>query len=629
MISYREIIILKELRGQEEYVNSTYIAEKLAVSSRTVKRDIKNLIEVLNQNGANIEATNKGYKIIIEDKEKYKNFSGKYLNDKEVESNGKEKIRKIIALLVTHEYINQDAIVAKLYLSRSTLNKLINEVKNELGEYSIQLNNKPHYGYFIEGNELDIRNCMVKYLVGVINEDEFVISDELAEYDKKRCGKLYKDIIEIFKEERLIKTDIEVDYLVKYIIVSAFRCKSDYSISFDGILNFSLENRIIAVAERISKVTMDTFGVNLKLEDIFYIAYLIGNSYEESKKIQDNKSYFNESVKNCLKEIKRVYNIDFFKDEKLILGLENHLYTSCFRYCLNASLNNPLIAKIKSKYAQAYDYSILCSEILKKEYNMKLSEEDIGYIALHFAASLERDIMNNNIKVIIVCSSGVGTAELIKSRIMKNMPNVSVIGVYPEYMLDVLDLSGVDLIISTVETINFNIDKEIVNVSPLLLREDIVKLNEHISRQREYDYLETLMIDKLFFLDISAENKEEAIECMCQRLIGNEIISQETAEAIKNREKISSTEINDLVAIPHCIAGTGKKSVIAVGILEKPILWDKTFVQLVFLGSLDPNIAENRHVFTMLYKLTKKKEKVKELIKLKNLSEFKRKLFVK
>jgi mannitol/fructose-specific phosphotransferase system IIA component (Ntr-type)/galactitol-specific phosphotransferase system IIB component len=260
---------------------------------------------------------------------------------------------------------------------------------------------------------------------------------------------------------------------------------------------------------------------------------------------------------------------------------------------------------------------------------MKLSEEDIGYIALHFAASLERDIMNNNIKVIIVCSSGVGTAELIKSRIMKNMPNVSVIGVYPEYMLDVLDLSGIDLIISTVETINFNIDKEIVNVSPLLLREDIVKLNEHISRQREYDYLETLMIDKLFFLDISAENKEEAIECMCQRLIGNEIISQETAEAIKNREKISSTEINDLVAIPHCIAGTGKKSVIAVGILEKPILWDKTFVQLVFLGSLDPNIAENRHVFTMLYKLTKKKEKVKELIKLKNLSEFKRKLFVK
>ena len=55
--------------------------------------------------------------------------------------------------------------------------------------------------------------------------------------------------------------------------------------------------------------------------------------------------------------------------------------------------------------------------MFKEEYGISMTEEDIGYIALHFAASLERYIMNNSLKAIIVCSSGVGTAELLKTRI--------------------------------------------------------------------------------------------------------------------------------------------------------------------------------------------------------------------
>ena len=57
-----------------------------------------------------------------------------------------------------------------------------------------------------------------------------------------------------------------------------------------------------------------------------------------------------------------------------------------------------------------------------------MTEEDVGYIALHFAASLERNIMNNNIKIMIVCGSGVGTAELLKARILKRFPNIHIEG---------------------------------------------------------------------------------------------------------------------------------------------------------------------------------------------------------
>ena len=59
------------------------------------------------------------------------------------------------------------------------------------------------------------------------------------------------------------------------------------------------------------------------------------------------------------------------------------------------------------------DYLSLFSNVFRYEYNVNITEEDIGYIEIHFAASLERDIMNNSIKAIIVCSSGVGTAEML------------------------------------------------------------------------------------------------------------------------------------------------------------------------------------------------------------------------
>ena len=56
--------------------------------------------------------------------------------------------------------------------------------------------------------------------------------------------------------------------------------------------------------------------------------------------------------------------------------------------------------------------------------------------------------MNNSLKAIIVCSSGVGTAELLKTRITKKFQNIAIKGVYPAYILDSLELSDIDLIIS-------------------------------------------------------------------------------------------------------------------------------------------------------------------------------------
>ena len=629
MISDRMCGILKELNSNKNsYTNSNELANMLGVSSRTIKRDLKEIIEILKNNGADIDATNQGYKLIINDDESFSKFINENLsNVSDINGKKSDKINGILELLLSNKYINQDKIADELYISRSSINKVMMDVKKVLSEYNITIQNKPHYGYILEGEEIDIRNCMVRFLTERKEDNSILISDRLITSNKDDYHELLEDIKEIFKSLKIRKNDIEICYITRYIIISLFRVRNNFEIKLDESINISLDNSIISASRSIANKISDKFNVSFSFEDILYISYIIGNDHVEIKELDDSKTSVEQMVIHAIDKIKVEYDIDFFRDDTLIKGLINHLYTSYSRYCLNVTLDNPLIDLIKSKYIEAYNYSILFSKVFKEEYCINMTEEDIGYVALHFAASLERDIMNNNLKAIIVCSSGVGTAELLKTRIVKKFPNIVIQGVYPVYILDSLELSDIDLIISTVNLKDEALENEIINVSPLLTDEDTEKINEHIKKQRDYEYLQDLMSEELFFTGIDANSKEEVLDIMTKSMIEHGIITEETKDLILKREEVSSTEINDLVAIPHCIAKENKNSILAIGILNKSIQWDKGQVQLVFLGVLDPKVKQNRKVFTMLYKLTKRVEKVRELTNIEEISYFKKKLF--
>lgn len=629
MISDRMSKIIKELNNSKKsYINSIELADMLGVSSRTVKRDLKEISEILKDNGAEVEATNQGYRLIINEDELFSQFIDENISSSaEVSGKKSDKVNGILELLLSNLYINQDKIADELYISRSSINKVMMDVKNILSEYKITIQNKPHYGYILEGNEIDIRNCMVRFLTQRKEDNSILISNRLVGFKEEDYYNLLEEIKNIFKDLKIRKNDIEINYITRYIVISIFRVKYNCEIVLDDNINISLDNSIISASKTIAKKIKERFKVEFTFEDILYISYIIGNNHIEIKELDDSGISVEQMVIYAIDKIKNEYDIDFFRDGTLLKGLINHLYTSYSRYCLNVTLDNPLINLIKSKYIEAYNYSILFSKVFKEEYGISMTEEDIGYIALHFAASLERSIMNNSLKAIIVCSSGVGTAELLKTRITKKFQNIAIKGVYPAYILDSLELSDIDLIISTVRLEGVSLEREVINVSPLLTDEDEEKINEHVKKQRDYDYLQNLMSDDLFFINIEASSKEEVIEIMTKTMIERDIITKETKEQILKREEMSSTEITNLVAIPHCIAKENKNSVLAIGILKRPIMWDKSQVQIVFLGVLDPQVKQNRKVFSMLYKLTKKVDKIKELVSIDELSYFKKKLF--
>ena len=71
-------------------------------------------------------------------------------------------------------------------------------------------------------------------------------------------------------------------------------------------------------------------------------------------------------------------------------------------------------------YPLAFELAVIAGEIIEENFQFRTQENEIGFLAMHFGAALERKGLNEKNqerKAIIVCYAGVATAMLIKERL--------------------------------------------------------------------------------------------------------------------------------------------------------------------------------------------------------------------
>lgn len=141
-----------------------------------------------------------------------------------------------------------------------------------------------------------------------------------------------------------------------------------------------------------------------------------------------------------------------------------------------------VISAIKNNYPFALELAVYSNEIIKEVTEVNLSEDDIGFIALHFAAALERfkgNSKKNRKDVIIVCQNGVGTSLLLKVRLEGRFKEkVNIVDIIPKYEFNEDVLNSSDLIVSTVPLgVNSN---KIVYVKSLLDSDEINLIDDKL-----------------------------------------------------------------------------------------------------------------------------------------------------
>ncbi|MEY8354948.1 BglG family transcription antiterminator [Lachnospiraceae bacterium 54-53] len=601
-------------------VTSALIAELLEISTRTVKRKIWILDGILKENGAFVVSNKFGYTIEIENQEKFDVFwkkQIKVINDLSIND---EVSLKIIELLLTNSYITQDEISLKVFISRGTINKYIKEVKLILEKEKIILSNRPHYGYYLIADEIDVRNYMVKLFFKEDNFDSVLLNSFL------NFPAFYKEFIQILDKLGYPEHEVKRQNLMKYIIVIINRnLHHNYIETLESQIYISGKSQSLAV--KIKELIQSFYGLVLNQNDLVYISYLLGNYFNprETNGIYD-VDFFEKLLDVFYKEINDVYQQDFSKDETLRRGLMQHLINSYSRLYINAELGNFFVSLIKSQYIEAYNYAVLCGNILRESYDIHVGEGDLAYIAMHFCAAMERMESGNKYKAIIVCESGIGMAEMFKARLKNQISSLEVDSVTSIKNLEETDLSDILLIISSVPIPKI-INKPFILVNPLLLDKDIEKIKEYLSDYRNMNDYKKLFSKELFFPQLYVRNKKELLDQVCDELIKKNIIHPGNKKEILNREELSSTEVNRYVAIPHCIIESGNKTTFTVITLKNPIEWGRGEARLVFIGVIARNSTLNKKIFPLLYKLTMDTQKVESLSNTVDFDEFIQKLF--
>ena len=185
-------------------------------------------------------------------------------------------------------------------------------------------------------------------------------------------------------------------------------------------------------------------------------------------------------------------DIPFHSDDILIEDLVKHLTVMVRRFAMDVLEENVQAEAVRERYPDIYKAAAVACQVLQ-ELGLpgQVRDSDIGYVAMHFAASAER-IQENEQKIVaaVVCPTGISSSRMLAAGLRKSFPGIEIRRVLSAFNIDARALweEGIDLIISTVD---LKTDFPWMRVSQILqaqdmmrIRNEIVRINRERIRQR-------------------------------------------------------------------------------------------------------------------------------------------------
>ena len=624
MISKKHSIIIKYLSEKNEYVTAVELSQLIGVSVRTIKRYIQDLNYYFTDYGVEITSTKGiGYKLKGSPKEimRIKSEAVKFIDGFDMDDTLEGRIKRVICIFLNSGYVKVEELSDKLNLSIPSINKLIAKVRSILSEYELSIVSKPFYGSKIVGDEIKIRALMLSYTVK--SDENNFLEVMLDNISKVEIALIEKIIIEGLKNGDIIISDKDFNLLLTRIITTVSRVRKNFNIG-EAFEDSYILHSYDFIKDILQKIGMALY-ISMNEDEIQYVSTSSGviiYNYNTRKELSiDSKDEVNKFVESTLMEISLITNIDFREDINFINALIMHLKIFINRFKAGVSAKNPMLRQIKAKLPMETNLATILAKRLKEQFNVILDEDEIGFIAMHFGAAFERRKGTSGKKVCIICHYGIGTSQLLAEKLKQRISDITIVGTYPVRYLDIALKQDIDYIVSTVKLDKKNFKVPVLYIENVFSDEIVNELHEvfHEKEQRRKIFKE--VFNREAFFKINATTAQEAIKSIGREMKNKGFIDDEVINMVLAREKMSSTDIGHLVAIPHTILEGSYKSIIGVGMLEKPIMWNKEEVQLIFMVCFNKSESYNFPVFKYLYNFIGDEDEVRRALKLFNFDK--------
>lgn len=603
--------------------NLEELAIRYQVSKRTIQNDLVDVSDFLSKNYGIKLIKKDGSVFFLEGKFKVlKQFKEEYGKRTflELDESTYRQLFIIKKLLSEQKKLSYQQLSDEFHISKSSIANDLKELKTyvEPGKDNLKTD---YRGTYFSGTEYESQKFLCDFIIGVFfnhqSDDKLLVSLCSTFFDEDVLNKVLETLTNFFNDVKVTINMHNLAVIQVSLMVLVGRNKQGHRLSEKIDRDFwsdqpgNMKTYLVTVdlANKMSKA----FSFAFSEEDCIYVnkIFIACGVEPITVVIEENKNY-DYLIKHAIEKMSTSLSVNLMDDQLLIDGLATHIIPMLYRLKNNIQVKNPLLKQIKERYSVMYGLTWFVMMDMEKELMLTLTEDEIGFVTVHFQAALERQ--HSVIHVVFVCPNGYGTSSLLASQVKQILPTMDSYELVTLNQLESMSVDHVDFIISTLPVSKRG--KNVIKVSPILTQFDVKNILSHYGdwfiersgylpkEQANNDVLALtydLIKDSDLYVDSHFKTKEDVLAFLCSELLNEEAVSQEFIESIYARESLCPTNISNGVAVPHGDPNFVHQSKVKIIVNSHKIPWGEEDVDVMIMLAI--NKKDVVHVEPMLQKI--------------------------
>lgn len=494
----------------------------------------------------------------------------------------------ILKKLLYYGKTSYEELMEDLYVSESTLDSDMINIRNEVAPYNLRLR-KRNNTFTLTGSESNLRQII--YHCIRLNSPAKALSRKVVQEDfpELNIGEICRQIDEIAVQNHLKIVEINYYYFISIICIQISRIKKGYIIS-----SVLLEELMIKkfeeyhAAEQLAVVFQKEYGIFFPSDELYYLTVILisfclpetPGPVNEIDIIPDIRSF---TEKNLLAVTSRLH-LDMSSPE-LIYTMEHTIQRMVIRKKHGILFPVPFSYSIRKNVPLLINYIIWMGEAISERYAVTINDDDIALLTFTITCIVPRREKAKKIKTLVILPDLSSFSKTFVNKVMEHYKNILDI----ENILTRIDGSETtaedSLIISVFPLKKTN---STVVVSPFFTDDDQYLINNAIHRimtDRNIDIILNIMKTELkpqhLKFNVPVTSRHRILNDISTTFYIENSISETAIHELLKRERISPTAFNELMAMPHITTrGTTHKNLYVI-INSEPFSWGYSRINML------------------------------------------------
>lgn len=619
MYNKRQKDIIQYLKGKNHPVTAQQFADLFGVSSRTIRSDIESINQI--GHSESIMSSNHGYQLSHD--------LDILVPETSIPQNREERQNYILQqLMLDGKKTTLTGLCESLYISTATIESDLKMIRTSLESFQLKIE-KVGNQLKLMGEESQKRK-LFRQLLNQETTDNFMNLGKIANLftwiDYKQMKSAFDRICE---REAMHLNGIAYHMILIHIGVALERIKwGNYNHQEKQTL-VDEQSKEFSIAKSIAAEMEKLFQISIPLHEVksFYLL-LVGSKVWEHGEVVHQGINLEQFCNSTIQDVKNHFGVDLTFNEDFKNGLMIHLTSLLNRQVYEIDLRNVLLNDIKSNFPFVFELAIYFSQKIQESFGCSISENEIGFIAMHLGVGLEsqKHIKRNRVVLVYPYDNAIKDRILsfLDEKFSSQIEVVKTMSWIDDATLEELDM---DVLISTV---TLQIQSPYILITPLCTDKDEQRILNHLnlyhhakSKEENISSLYNFFSEDFFYTDFEGETPKDIIRFLCDRLYEKEIVTDRYYEYVLKRESISPTSFEQFIAIPHPIIFDSNESKGAVCILKRPILWGDYQVKIVILFAIrNEERRKLKNYYSLISNALIEEDKLKDILAAKTFDQF-------